>query len=125
MRGSKWVSAVIAVGLLSVVPVGVTPPAAGLITVSSDVTITSGVVPVGDPTLALNRLIETAPFVGTSVSVRDNEGSAYVPIDNSLWIVSDNDSAAFAVDPDTGALRRTVAQSAFAAAPEADGRPAT
>ena len=95
----------------------------GLITVSSTVTISSGVAPIGDPTLVLNRLIETAPFVGSSVSVRDNEGSAYVPADNSLWIVSDNDSAAFEIDPDTGVLRRTITQSTFANAQQFGGGP--
>ncbi|MBK5289123.1 MAG: PKD domain-containing protein, partial [Acidimicrobiia bacterium] len=107
LRGFRVFSAVVSVCLLSLVPIGTTAATAAT----------------GDPTLVLNRLIETAPFVGSSVSVRDNEGSAYVAADNSLWIVSDNDSAAFEIDPDTGALRRTIAQSAFATAQQYGGGP--
>jgi PKD repeat protein len=69
------------------------------------------------PVLELNRLIETSPFVGSSVSVRDNEGNAYISADNALWLVSDNDREAFEMDATTGALRRIVTQSEFASSP--------
>ena len=41
-------------------------------------------------TLELNRTIRTSPFIGSSVSMGDNEGSAFVPSDNSLWLADDN-----------------------------------
>ena len=65
------------------------------------------------PRLTLNRLIPTSPFQSSATSVRDNEGSAFVPGDNALWLASDNDNALFEVDRTTGALRRTIAQAAF------------
>ena len=41
------------------------------------------------PVIALNRTIPGVPFPGQTgkhqVSAHDNEGSAYVPSDNSLW----------------------------------------
>ena len=69
------------------------------------------------PQLTLNHLIRTSPFQGSSTSVRDNEGSAYVASDDALWMASDNDDALFEVDRTTGALRRKVAQAAFINAP--------
>ncbi len=77
------------------------------------------------PQLALNRLIRTSPFVGSSTSVRDNEGSAYVARDNALWMVEDNGSAAYEIDRTTGTLRRTIDATAFANARRLDvGDPA-
>ena len=52
-------------------------------------------------TLELNRTIRTSPFTGTSVSMGDNEGSAFVPSDNSLWLADDNKNKIYAVDPTT------------------------
>ena len=49
--------------------------------------------------------------------MQDNEGSAYVAGDDSLWMASDNDDALFEVNRTTGALRRKVAQAAFINAP--------
>ena len=69
------------------------------------------------PQLSLNHLIRTSPFQGSSTTVRDNEGSAYVASDDALWMASDNDDALFEVDRTTGALRRKVAQSDFINAP--------
>ena len=69
------------------------------------------------PTLVLDHLIRTSPFVGSSVSVRDNEGSAYVPSDDALWMVDDNGNSAYEIDRVTGALRRRITESAFASAP--------
>ena len=74
-------------------------------------------------TLELNRTIRTSPFTGTSVSMRDNEGSAFVPSDNSLWLADDNKNRIYEVNPVTGAVRRTIAQSAFNDAPGLDGGP--
>jgi hypothetical protein len=69
----------------------------------------------------LERTIRTTPFAGTSVSMRDHEGSAYVPADNSLWLADDNGDALFEVDPVTGALKRRIIQAEFAAAPRLGG----
>ena len=75
-------------------------------------------------TLELNRTIRTSPFTGTSVSMGDNEGSAFVPSDNSLWLADDNKNTVYAVDPTTGALKRTIPRSAFINAPKFGGGPA-
>ena len=37
-----------------------------------------------------SRLLRTHPFAGSTVSVKDNEGSAYVGRDNSLWLCDDS-----------------------------------
>jgi PKD repeat protein len=74
-----------------------------------------------DPSLSLNRTIRTTPFVGGSTSMRDHEGSAYVPRDNSLWLVDDNANAVYEVDATTGALKRMIPRADFNAAPRFGG----
>jgi hypothetical protein len=64
-------------------------------------------------TLALDRTIQTSPFTETSVSMGDNEGSAFVPSDHSLWLADDIKKRIYEVDPATGALKRTIQQRAF------------
>lgn len=85
---------------------------------SSYVTVTGGVATVlartalpdvEGPGLRLSRTIAAAPFRGTSTSMRDDEGSAYVPADGSLWLTDDAGAKLFEVDAVTGALKRTVA----------------
>jgi Esterase-like activity of phytase len=72
-------------------------------------------------TISLERTIRTRPFTGTSVSMRDHEGSAFVPSDNSLWLADDNGDAIFEVNPATGALKRRIPQADFNAAPRFGG----
>ena len=74
-----------------------------------------------DPSLDLNRTIRTTPFVGSSTSIRDGEGSAYVPRDDSLWLADDNSNQVFEVNRRTGALKSVISQSAFNAAPRLGG----
>jgi DNA-binding beta-propeller fold protein YncE len=74
-------------------------------------------------TLELDRTIQTSPFSGTSVSMGDNEGSAFVPSDNSLWLADDGKKRIYEVDPATGALKRTIPRSAFNEAPRLGGGP--
>ena len=76
-----------------------------------------------DPALSLNRTIRTTPFAGSTVSMRDHEGSTYVPSDNSFWLVDDNANAIYEIDPDTGALKRTINRAAFNSAPKLGGGP--
>ena len=71
--------------------------------------------------LQLDRTIRTSPFVGSTLSVKDLEGSAYVPQDNSLWLADDNGRALFEIDPITGTLKRKIGRGAFEAAPRLDG----
>ncbi|MDQ4107611.1 MAG: PKD domain-containing protein [Actinomycetota bacterium] len=75
------------------------------------------------PTLELDRTIQTTPFVGTAVSMKDHEGSAFVPSDNSLWLSDDNANAIYEIDPTTGALKRTINRAAFNNAPKFGGGP--
>jgi hypothetical protein len=75
-------------------------------------------------TLELDRMIQTSPFKGTSVSMGDNEGSAFVASDNSLWLADDGKKRIYEVDATTGALKRTIARSAFNDAPRFGGGPA-
>jgi len=74
-------------------------------------------------TLELDRTIQTTPFAGTSESMGDHEGSAFVPSDDSLWLADDGKKRIYEVDPATGALKRTIARSAFNDAPKVGGGP--
>ena len=73
------------------------------------------------PTIAFSRNIQTKPFVGTSVSIRDNEGLSYVPANNQLWLVDDSTDKLYAFDKDTGVLGQTFSKSQFAAATKLGG----
>jgi len=74
-------------------------------------------------TLELNRTIRTSPFIGSSVSMGDNEGSAFVPSDNSLWLADDNKDRIYKVNPATGVLKRTIPRRAFNNARKLGGGP--
>jgi PKD repeat protein len=76
-----------------------------------------------DPTWQLDETIRTTPFQGSSTSMRDNEGSAYVPRDGSLWLADDNGKAVYEVNPRTGALKRTINRATFNAATQLGGGP--
>ena len=73
--------------------------------------------------LELNRTIRTSPFTGSSVSMGDHEGSAFVPADNSLWLADDGKKRIYEVDPTTGALKRTIERSVFNNASKLGGGP--
>jgi hypothetical protein len=73
------------------------------------------------PSLQLARTIHTSPFDGSSVSVKDAEGSAYVPQDNSIWLADDNGRAIWEVNPSSGALKTMIGGSAFEATPRFGG----
>jgi hypothetical protein len=73
------------------------------------------------PELRLARTIRTSPFVGSSISIKDGEGSAYVPKDNSLWLADDNGRAVWEINATTGALKRKIDRPAFEAAPKYGG----
>lgn len=60
------------------------------------------------PSVTLVRTIRTTPLQGSSVSMRDHEGAAYVPRDNSLWLADDERRRLYEVNARTGALRRMV-----------------
>ncbi len=60
----------------------------------------------GVPSLSLNRAYSTAPFPGTTTTANSQEGSAFVPADNALWLV--DTTHAYEVDAATDALRRTI-----------------
>ncbi len=75
--------------------------------------------------LRLNHAFTTAPFVGTSTSARDEEGSAFVESDDALWLLDDNSSRAYEVDATTNELRRVIPTSVFTnALPDGGGTPA-
>src|SRR5215204_5133387 len=75
-------------------------------------------------TLELDGTIRTSPFTGSSVSMGDNEGSAFVASDNSLWLADDGKKKIYEVDAATGTLKRTIARSVFNDAPRLGGGPA-
>ena len=69
------------------------------------------------PVLTLTRTIRTTPYIGTSSSMRDGEGSAFVPNNSahpniggtdSMWIAEDNGRAVWEIDPTTGALKSSI-----------------
>jgi WD40 repeat protein len=74
-------------------------------------------------TLELNGTMRTSPFTGSSVSMGDNEGSAFVPYDNSLWLADDKKRGIYEVDPATGTLKRMIARSVFNDVPRLGGGP--
>ena len=76
---------------------------------------------IASPTLQLSRTIKTSPFVNSSISVKDAEGSAYVPQDHSIWLADDNGRAIWEVDPSSGALKTMIGGSAFEATPRFGG----
>jgi FOG: PKD repeat len=65
----------------------------------------------GIPALSLNRAYTTAPFAGTTTTANSQEGSAYVPANNALWLV--DTTHAYEVDASTDALRRTIPTADF------------
>jgi hypothetical protein len=73
------------------------------------------------PELRLARTIRTSPFAGSSISIKDGEGSAYVPKDNSLWLADDNGRAVWEINATTGALKQKIDRPAFEAAPKFGG----
>jgi hypothetical protein len=76
------------------------------------------------PQLQRIRAIRTTPFVNKNVSMRDNEGSAYVPRNKSLWLADDNGRrAVYEVNHATGALKRVIGRTQFEAARRAGGGP--
>ena len=67
------------------------------------------------PSLQLVRTIRTSPFVNSTISMKDAEGSAYVPKDNSIWLADDNGRAIYEVDPTNGNLKRMIGSATFQA----------
>jgi DNA-binding beta-propeller fold protein YncE len=62
----------------------------------------------GSAGLSVQRVIRTTSFVQSTVSTRDNEGSAYVGRDHALWLVDDIAQRIYVVNPRTGALKRVI-----------------
>ena len=58
--------------------------------------------------LSVRRIIRTTPFVRSTVSMQDNEGSAYVGRDRALWLVDDNARRIYVVNPGNGRLKRLI-----------------
>jgi Esterase-like activity of phytase len=77
--------------------------------------VTSGAV-VAAPQAHLVRLIRTTPFANKAISMKDAEGSAYVPRDHSLWLADDYGRRIYEVNPSTGALKRVIGQQKLAKA---------
>jgi hypothetical protein len=73
------------------------------------------------PVLTLDHTVRTTPFVGSTVSMKDNEGSAYVQRDGSLWLADDDAHKIYEVNPLNGALKRVIDQTAFSAVPRLGG----
>lgn len=105
-RGGR-ISVVLA---LSVILIGTAPAFANLPDTST-------------PSLELDRTITTQPFVGSSTTMRDGEGSAYVAPDDSLWLTEDHENFLFETNPHTGALKRVINNAAFQDAPRFGGGP--
>ena len=75
------------------------------------------------PRLQQTRAIRTTPFANRNVSMRDNEGSAYVPRNKSLWLADDNGRAVFEVNAATGGLKRSIGRNRFESARRQGGGP--
>ncbi len=75
------------------------------------------------PDLALSTTIKTRPFAGSTVTMKDNEDVAYVPRDNSIWLVDDNADSVYEVDAVTGALKLRLSRTDFESVPAFGGGP--
>jgi PKD repeat protein len=88
---------------------------AGLVA-SSNVSALAALPVTSNPQLHLDGTIRTTPFDGSTVSMKDSEGSAYVGgEDDSLWLTGDNDRAIYEVSP-SGAFKRKIDRVPFEAA---------
>ena len=108
-RTRRLATVAIAAGLVSTVAVGAGPAADAAFPDTAN------------PQVNLERTLTTEPFAGSTMSVKDHEGSAYVPRDHSLWLVDDNGRRIFEVNPVTGALKRTIKDADFTATPRFGG----
>ena len=72
-------------------------------------------------TLTLASTIQTNPFVGTSVRMSDGEGSAYVPSDDSLWLIDDVSGRLYEVGRSTGVLKKVITNAEFQSAVQLGG----
>lgn len=73
------------------------------------------------PVTRLVRTLPTSPFPGTDVSMSDNEDSAYVPRDDSLWLADDDGRSLYEVNATTGALKRRIRGFEIASTPALAG----
>lgn len=76
-----------------------------------------------NPVISLDHTVRTEPFAGSTVSMQDHEGSAYVPQDNSLWLADDNGRKIYEINPTTGVLKRVIGDKEFIATPQFGGGP--
>ncbi len=67
------------------------------------------------PWLSFVRSIQTRPFVGTTTSMGDDEGLAYVPANDTLWAIDDSPGRLYEVNRTTGALGQVIPNAAFQA----------
>ncbi len=65
------------------------------------------------PWLTFVRNIQTRPFVGTSTSMGDNEGLAYIATNDTLWAVDDSPGRLYAVNRTSGALGQVISNAQF------------
>jgi hypothetical protein len=59
------------------------------------------------PVVQLVRVVPTSPFAGGRRSLLDNEGSAFVRRDRSMWIVDDDGELLIEMNARTGKVKRT------------------
>ena len=67
------------------------------------------------PVVQLLRVVPTSPFAGGRRSLLDNEGSAFVRRDRSLWIVDDDGELLIEMNVRTGKVKRTFDRDELAA----------
>jgi len=75
------------------------------------------------PQIQLNHTLTTSPFAGSSVSMRDDEGSSFVPRDGSLWLADDDGRKIYEVNAVNGELKRTIGDNALTATLQYGGGP--
>lgn len=98
--------AVLALGTAATVPSAALAPSTATSTMTS--TMTAATTTSARTGIELQRTIRTSPFAGTTVAMKDSEGSAFVARDNSLWLADDEGQRLYEVNARTGALKRTV-----------------
>lgn len=91
--------------------------AAGLVDAPPARTATSG----ASTALALTRTIQTTPFIDSKTYMKDNEASAFVPRDNSVWLADDGNRRLYEVSARTGRLKQIVGRRALESVRRAGG----
>jgi Fibronectin type III domain len=76
----------------------------------------------GQVTLEVDRIIQTTPFVNSTIRMLDGEGMTYVPPNDTLWLGDDNGDRLYEVERASGHLLSVISASELANAVQLDDK---